>query len=245
MRIALTGATGFVGQQVLPLLLARGWQVSALVRDASRLATDHGLTVVVGDLANSDALTRLCAGADAVLHVAGAISSVTTEGFDTVNRAGTGHVLATALKAGVRRFVHVSSLAAREPALSPYAASKAAGESLVQQADGSLSTLILRPAAIYGEGDMATLPLLKALMSRVALLPGRRDNRFSLVHVDDFAAICVAALASNKTGMVEIGGEALNWMPALFTSTSMRPQIAMVSFTSICASAPLDKSAGT
>ena len=73
-----------------------------------------------GDLANAPALARLCEGAEAVIHIAGAVNLPTRAEFAAVNVAGTQAVVDAARAAGVRRFVHVSSLAAREPGLSDY-----------------------------------------------------------------------------------------------------------------------------
>jgi len=72
-------------------------------------------------------------------------------------------VVEAALKARVGRFVHISSLAARQPELSAYAASKRAGEELVGARQKELNAIILRPPAVYGPGDRGTLPLIQEL----------------------------------------------------------------------------------
>ncbi len=212
MRVAVTGATGFVGRHALAELLARGFEVIALARDPARLKPQNGLTVVAGDLADLSALDRLCNDANAVLHIAGAISAATRAGFDAVNVKGTANLLAAAKKAGVSRFIHISSLAAREPTLSDYAASKAASEEEVMRQGTAFSTLILRPAAVYGEGDMATLPLIKALLARTAIIPGTSTGRFALIHVKDFANVCADAVTNELAGTIEVGdGGAYGW----------------------------------
>jgi nucleoside-diphosphate-sugar epimerase len=210
--IAVTGATGFVGRAVLAELAADGIQVKALARDPARLPALPGVTAIKGDLHDKVALLQLCQGAQCLLHLAGAISGMASD-FQRVNAEGTRLVVAAAEEAGVARLVYVSSLAARAPALSHYGNSKARGEQAVQQASRALQTLIIRPCAVYGEGDTATLPLLKALTSRLAMLPGRADAHFSLIHVTDLARVLVDALASDLTGMREVddAGGPLTW----------------------------------
>jgi nucleoside-diphosphate-sugar epimerase len=121
-----------------------------------------------------------------------------------VNEAGTQALLRAAEQAGVRRLVHVSSLAAREPQLSPYAASKQAGEAAVTVSPIAGRAIIIRPPAVYGPGDKATLPLLKALTQRVSVFPSTPASRFSLIHVHDLAAILMEAVTSSLSGMIEI-----------------------------------------
>lgn len=212
-RIALTGATGFVGQAVTRLLARRGHELSILARDPAKLDGAIKARVIMGDLFNKTALAELASDCDAILHMAGAIKALRREGYFAVNRDGTANLAGAALAGGVKRLVLVSSLAAREPQLSHYAASKRAAEETLTSHGGELEGLIIRAPAVYGPGDEATLPLLKALMSPVAILPGRRGQRFSLIHVDDLAAVFCDAVESGRTGLVEVddlsGGH--NW----------------------------------
>ncbi|NJM29850.1 MAG: NAD-dependent epimerase/dehydratase family protein [Rhizobiales bacterium] len=131
-----------------------------------------------------------------MIHIAGAVVAPSRLAFQEVNATGAANVATAAAHAKVRRFVHVSSLSARLPAISGYAASKRAGEDAVMQAAGNLSLAIVRPPAVYGPGDKATLPLFKALTGTVAFIPGTASQRFSLVYVEDLAR----ALADSVTG---------------------------------------------
>lgn len=185
--IAITGATGFVGTHLLDRLLGCGRPLRVLARDPSKVQSDR-IEIVEGELSAPDALKRLCSGADTLVHCAGKTAACTAEEFEAVNRDGTRAVLAAAQEAGVRRFVLISSLAARAPEISHYAASKRAGEDLVRGAGGAFSWVILRPPAVYGPGDRATLPLIKQLTQRVAFVPGTTAGRASLIHVRDLAA---------------------------------------------------------
>ena len=204
MPVALTGATGFAGQAIMRALVAAGHHPSYLLRDVSMQFSEPRLRPVPGDLHDTAALDSLMQGADTVIHVAGAVSARNAAAFFRTNLEGTRNVVAAAKRCGVKRFIHLSSLAARQPQLSPYAASKEAAEHVVHAQSNAMSTLILRPSAVYGPGDRATLPLLAELMKNTATIPGTSNARFSLIHVDDFAAIVAAAVSSVTTGTVEV-----------------------------------------
>ena len=197
--IAITGATGFAGRVVLDVLRKRGTRLRALARDPGKLAD---VETVKGDLADTAALDALMRGADICIHIAGAIAAPSREQFFAVNETGTRNVVAAAAKAEVKRFVHISSLAARSPELGDYGASKLAGERALDAF--KLAVAIIRPPAVYGPGDTATLPLLKSLMQRVALVPGSAASRMSLIYVNDLARIIVDAALSDWTGTREV-----------------------------------------
>ncbi len=202
--VAVTGATGFVGQGVVSRLLAAGHQVSVLVRDPTKATFSKDVRVVRGDVNNAVALQMLLYGADVVIHVAGVVSAVTRQHYFTTNVDGTKAVLAEAEAQGVKRFVNVSSLAAREPGLNAYAASKAAAEQVLNAAQGTIKIIQLRPAAVYGPGDRATLPLLQALLQFIAVVPGHNASRFAMVHVDDVAQVLVDMVDRPETGIFEL-----------------------------------------
>jgi nucleoside-diphosphate-sugar epimerase len=205
LKVALTGATGFVGRKVVAELLANKHAVTALVRDMAAADLPDAVWLVNGDLQNDLTLDDLTNKSDVVIHVAGLISAVSRQDYFVVNERGTRAVAQAAIRNGVKHFVHVSSLSAREPQLSTYGKSKLAGEEALMGCPGTMSRIILRPPAVYGPGDRATLPLLKALTQTLAVLPGCADARFSLIHVQDLARIAVAAATSSRTGIVELG----------------------------------------
>ena len=198
--VAITGGTGFVGGQVVSALIDAGYRVRMLARDPSKVSLDKALLeggaveVVAGSLNDTDALEGLCEGATSMIHCAGAISARGRAAFDDVNVTGTRHVVDACVKTGVGKFILVSSLAAREPALSDYGASKRAGETVVREAPDTLDWSIIRPPAVYGPGDKGTLPLISQLTRRVAVLPGSKKSRFSLVFVKDLAESIVALI---------------------------------------------------
>src|SRR5436190_1019910 len=122
-RAAVTGATGFLGRRLVPALVERGWEARALVRRAPETGLWDAAApdLVRGDLADEAALRTLCDGVDAVIHAAGLIKARNRAAFFEANEAGARRV---AQAAGGARVLLVSSLAAREPRLSDYAASK-------------------------------------------------------------------------------------------------------------------------
>jgi nucleoside-diphosphate-sugar epimerase len=197
---AVTGATGFVGSHLVHRLVAAGWSVRILTRrmPTAALTPKAPLEIVLGDLSDADALLRLVAGADAVIHVAGIVKARDRAAFFAANVQGTASVVAALDAAAPRtRLVHVSSLAAREPELSPYAASKRGGEDVVARIAGRQPVTILRPPAIYGPGDPEIFPLFKAASLGVCTYPGSAGARLSFIHVDDVAtAILCAAEAA-------------------------------------------------
>ncbi len=194
---AVTGATGFLGRRLIADLVARGWRVRAL----SRRDPDPGLwgdalpQIVRGDLDDTAALERLVQGAEVVIHAAGLIKARDRAAFMAVNQGGAARIAKAASAAGAR-LVLVSSLAAREPSLSDYAASKAAGEAAARAEAGEALT-VLRPPGVYGPGDKETFALFSlAARSSVLPLPGDPRARLALAHVDDVCA--VAALLADR-----------------------------------------------
>jgi nucleoside-diphosphate-sugar epimerase len=190
VKLAITGGTGFVGSHLLDAAVAGGHEVRALARRP--MEARQGIEWVQGALENKAALDDLVRGADAVIHVAGVLSGRTAADFDRANVGGTQAVIDAAKTAGIARFVHISSLAAREPRLSLYGASKARSEGLV--AASGLDFAIVRPPAVYGPGDKETLELFKMAKLGVVLLPPR--GRLSLIHVDDLAQLLLALAAA-------------------------------------------------
>ena len=190
--LAITGATGFVGGATLSAALDAGYAVRALTRREQ--PPREGVAWIAGDLADQAALETLCEDADAVLHIAGATNAPTREGFEANNVDAVLHMIAAAKAQGVRRFVHVSSLAARRPQLSIYGETKLAGERLV--ATSLLDWTAVRPPAVYGPGDRDMLELFRMAKRGIMLLPPH--GRISAIHVDDLAQLLVALVPASE-----------------------------------------------
>jgi len=195
--VAVTGATGFVGQALVPRLLQAGYRVRVLARQLPQFAAgaEGPVEMVLGDLAQPGALDRLVDGADAVLHLAGLIKARRPEDYFRVNRDGVSDLLAAIGRRSVKpreygpRVILLSSLAAREAELSPYAASKRAGEDGLREGAQGLPWLALRAPVVYGPGDRETLAFFKACKRGFAPVAGDGSGRISAIHVDDLAEL--------------------------------------------------------
>ncbi len=196
MPIALTGGTGFLGGAVLERLLTEGHAVRALARRPQ--AERAGVAWIMGDLDDRAALERLVAGCEAVIHVAGAINAPDRQAFHDCNAGGTARLVAAAGDAGCGRFVLVSSLSAREPALSDYGWSKREGERVVEAS--ALDWVIVRPPAIYGPGDREMLEMFRMAARGIVLLPP--GGRLSVIHADDLAELLVRLAGGGPAGAV-------------------------------------------
>lgn len=183
--LALTGATGFVGKATVEHALARGFHVRALTRREQK--PRDGVSWIAGNLDSEDALARLASGADAVIHIAGVVNAPTADGFIRGNVDGTRHMVAATASMGVRRFVHVSSMAAREPQLSQYGRSKEGAEQEVRKS--GLDWTMIRPPGVYGPGDLEMRDIFRMAKLGFVLLPP--NGRISLIHVADLARLLV------------------------------------------------------
>jgi nucleoside-diphosphate-sugar epimerase len=199
MLAAVTGASGFVGPHLVAALARHGWKVRLLLRRWSPLPSLAGVEaeIVWGDLGDAAALRRLVEGADAVVHAAGLIKARNPSDFMAVNRDGTARLAALAPQS---RFMLLSSLAAREPGLSPYAASKRAAEDAL--ADRAGPWLAVRAPAVYGPGDRETLSYFKTAERGIAPEPMGTGARLSLIHVVDLADALALTLAARPSASV-------------------------------------------
>jgi nucleoside-diphosphate-sugar epimerase len=200
VRIAVTGATGFIGSRLVARLAGAGHRVQALSRRA--LKPSPAIHVQPGSLEDRSALLALVRDADAVIHLAGVVRGADRGDFERTHVAGTATLLdamdCTAPGAPLLLF---SSLAAREPQLSYYAASKRAQEEVARARCTARRCTILRPPAVYGPGDREMLPVFR-FMARTGLAPcaGTRSARVSLVFVDDLVEAVMAWLGCGDIG---------------------------------------------
>ena len=201
---AVTGASGFIGRHLVVALAQAGWRTRLLLRREPDVPQWRQLRpeVVVGSLGDEAALARLVEGADAVIHVAGIIKAARRADFFSVNSDATAMLARTVLRfAPGAHFVLVSSLAAREPLLSDYAASKSAGEAAVLDIMGTRST-VLRPPVVYGPGDRETLLFFQLAKARVVPLLGGKDSLAAMIHAHDLVRLLVMLAAEPPCGKV-------------------------------------------
>ena len=177
----------------MKLAVEGGWHVRALTR--SPQAPQDGVTWIKGALDKPDSLSRLVEGSSAIIHVAGVVNAPDRAGFVAGNIDGTRALVTAAECAGIKRFIHVSSLSAREPGLSNYGWSKAEGETIVRA--GMLDWTIIRPPAIYGPGDREMLDLYK--MAKLGVVPQSPTRRLSLIEVSDLARLLLILVDHPET----------------------------------------------
>ncbi|HEX3866216.1 MAG TPA: NAD-dependent epimerase/dehydratase family protein [Gemmatimonadaceae bacterium] len=197
MIVAITGANGFIGQHLVRRFTDAGWTVRPVVRR---------------DFA-SGAIDTLLAGADAVVHAAGATRAPTARALRESNVALTERVASAVKAGGVRKLIFVSSQAAAGPAASldepladdmacapveAYGRSKVDAESVV--AASGIPAVVVRPSAVYGPGDRDFLALFWLAKRGVAIHPGNREHWISIVHVDDLADVVLHAASADRTG---------------------------------------------
>ena len=219
---ALTGGTGFLGRHTIRALHDEGWNVRILARRTPDLPELSDLTceVVKGDLNNVAALNALCDCAHAVIHIAGVVKAPNAAAFIAANAQGAANVAAAWRAAAPgAHFVHVSSMAAREPHLSHYAASKRAGEDAIK---GTGEWRILRPGAIYGAHDEETLKVLKLANMPVQVMLNAAEARVGMIDVRDAARMIAAAAGSRDPGavheLVDARREGYRWAELAKTS---------------------------
>ena len=168
-------------------LLANGLQVRAILRRPAP-ALDPAIEPWLASLGNPQALEKALVGMDAVIHLAGAVRGRRPRDFRPANVDAVVHLAAAAARQErPPAFLLVSSLAASQPQLSDYAASKRAGEQALSAHSG-LDWTIVRPPAVYGPGDVELRPMLRLLRRGFAVIPGNARQRLAFLHVDDLAA---------------------------------------------------------
>ncbi len=209
MRVLVTGGTGVVGRSTITALLQRGHSVRLLCRHAHRDAKQwpYGVSPWPGSVAKPSEVERAAAECDAVVHIAGIIDEHPPDvTFERVNVQGTRNVLVEAERAGVKRFVFLSSLGA-ERGDSPYHRSKHEAEEVVRHFRGEY--VILRPGAVYGPGDEHLTVLLKMVRTLPAIpLVAGGDKQFQPIwHEDAAEAIARATELESIAGRVlELAG---------------------------------------
>jgi len=198
--VVVTGGTGLVGSRLLMEAASTPWQVRALVRSPATGETAARTTWIQGDLLDGHSLCKACTGADIVIHCAARMEGEPEAVTDSIV-LGTANLLDAARRAGVRRFVHVSSAAVYRAGPmhmadesyplggeSPYAVAKQRAEEAVLAASRDLEVVLLRPPAIYGSSDRHLLPLLVSVVRDHAVPLTRAGGAVvSLANVTDVA----------------------------------------------------------
>jgi len=220
----LTGATGFVGSALAGLLVGNGFDVRALARPTAPRSHLAGLKVefVDGDLRDADTVRRAMQGVRYVFHVAAdyRLWARNPREIFATNVDGTRHIMHEALRAGVERVVHTSSVATlglrpdgtpadesaalqEEQGIGAYKRSKIAAERLVEAmiANEGLPAVIVNPSTPIGPRDVKPTPTGRIIVEAArGRIPGFVDTGLNLVHVDDVAAGHLLALRHGVVG---------------------------------------------
>lgn len=203
-RIAITGATGFIGSQLAAYLIARGDEIRAIVRPESSRRTPPSTTIVRAALSKA-ALVPAFRDIETVVHVAGITQATRRSDFDRINVEGTRAVAQAAEESGAS-VVYISSLAAAGPAsltrphtesdpprpATPYGQSKLDGEHAL--AGAARRWTALRPGPVYGPGDRAFLRLFRWARRGVLPLFGRAGAGYTFVYIADLVRLITAAI---------------------------------------------------
>jgi NADH dehydrogenase len=198
MNIFITGATGFVGREIVRQAHAAGHSVRILARhpDAASvrdLVSRYGVEVSRGDVTQPGTLSPALDGVEGVLNLVGIISEAGQSTFENIHTRGTGNVVAAGRQAGIRRFIQMSALGVRPKAASRYHQTKWAAEEIVR--GSGLEFTIFRPSLIFGPGDHF-VNLFEKISRFSPLLPvmGSGRSRFQPVAVEAVAAAFIGAL---------------------------------------------------
>jgi uncharacterized protein YbjT (DUF2867 family) len=222
-RIAVFGASGFIGRYVVRDLARAGAVIAACARRASsagflRPMGDVGqIAPFSADLRDERALAAVVAGNDAVVNLVGILYERGKQQFDVAHHRGAGRLATLAKNAGVKRFVHISALSADANSSSAYGRSKAAGEAAVRAAFPSAT--IFRPSLVFGpEDDFFNRFGAMARVSPVLPLIGGGATKFQPVYVGDVAAAVSAAMSRDDSEgkTYALAGPAIFTMRQLF-----------------------------
>lgn len=215
MRVLITGASGFIGRSLADRLTARGDAVCGVDMRA-------GENVVAGDISTPGPWQDAFAGVDLVIHTAALVSNAPTlDDAWRVNVLGTRNVLDAAVRAGVKRFVHFSSIRAFSdlgfpdgvtefhpvrPDGNPYVDTRVASEQVVLQAHsaGEVAATIVRPGDVYGPGSRpwTVLPV-QLIKQNLFMLPAMGTGVFSPIYIDDLVTgVLLAAESTEAIGHV-------------------------------------------
>jgi nucleoside-diphosphate-sugar epimerase len=224
MKALVTGAAGFTARHLCERLVQNGYQIRGLVRDLNRSSDlrRQEVELVVGDLRDPRSLASAVKGIDIIYHIAAAfrVENVSRKEMWETNVEGTRNLLDAAVRAGVQRFVHCSTVgvhggienppANEETPYGPgdqYQESKAEGERLVLQymAEGRLPVVVFRPGGIFGPGDLRFLKLFRAIKRRRFVMFGSGQVTYHMIYIDDLIdGILLCGTQENSLGGVYI-----------------------------------------
>jgi len=225
MKVFVTGATGFVGQEIVRQLHQTGYSVRMLARNkrAEETRERTGAEIHVGNILDADSLRGALKEIDAVIHLVGIISEVRESTFENVHVRGTHNIVAAARQQEVKRFIHMSALGTRPNAVSRYHGTKWEAEEIVR--GSRLDYTRFRPSLIFGPRDMFVNLFAKIIrFSPIVPIVGRRDAKFQPVAIETVAGAFVKSLTETRAiaETFDLAG------PEVFTMSEIIDQILAV-----------------
>lgn len=205
-RIAITGATGFVGTHLTPALARQGHELRLVARGSRRSPVLEQIPVVRADVTAGTGLVEAFSGCDVVVHLVAVIRERGRQTFDRVNRRGAENVAQACLEAGVGHLVHLSALGADPDPAFAYSASKWAGEEAVRLS--GVPHTILRPSLLFGPGDGFFTTLTRLIrLNPVVPIVGDGRTLFQPLAISDLVRIVETCIARGPSDAVhEVGG---------------------------------------
>ena len=227
MKIAITGATGFLGSNLTRALQQAGHTIHALVRDEKKMkGLIEPALFVVGDINDREALTKLFTGVDVVIHTVSNFRMVkgTDESYYQTNQKGTESALEVAQACGVKRFIHTSTIgvhgdvkqtpAKEDSPLNPgdlYQSTKLLAEKACKAVaeQGKMEVVVVRPTSQYGPGDLRMLKMFRMIQNQRFLLIGQCRENFHAVYIDDLVRgyQCILKTTDLNGQVFFLGGE--------------------------------------
>lgn len=207
--LLVTGATGFVGRNLVRGLREEGISVRALVRDPAKAGwlKDLGVELAAGDVTDTASLEKAAWGIERVVHLVGIIQEAPGATFQGVHVDCTRNVLEASKKAGVRHILYMSALGTRPNAVSEYHKTKWQAEELVRAS--GIPFTILRPSLIYGKGDGFTTRLTQAIkFSPFLPVIGSGSSKVQPIFIQDVVSCTIKAVTSTRIPdmVYELGG---------------------------------------
>lgn len=207
-KIIVTGAAGFVGRNLLPLLIGNGHEITAVVKNSKekKLIEKFPIKIIVCDLAGEDKLDCL-KNVEVIVHLASAISSVDPLFFERNNVEATSRLLSCAKRSKVSKIIHFSSAAVTSIRQDDYSRTKKVQEELVK--NSSIPYVVLRPSMIYGPSDDKNVGWLISIVRKFPVIPLPGNGNFGRqpVYVTDICKVVLKLVEDKRQNKVyEIHG---------------------------------------
>lgn len=210
-RALVTGATGFIGSHLVESLLQRNYEVFCTVRKSSDLSVlkDLPCTLLDGDITNRSSLVDAVINKDIIFHLGGLTKAKSVPDFYRVNADASQHLYEVCLQhnPGIRKIVHVSSLAAAGPSapdkpriesdpenpLTDYGKSKLAGEKIAVSFMDKLPITIIRPPAVYGPREKDIFFYFQLIDRHIKPILGFQKKYLTIIHTLDLVEAIIRA----------------------------------------------------